>query len=1271
MSIRLQARPAHWLTLSVMLLGSAPALAAPSGERLPPSAADSLTASRTALRRWLERGESAEARRGGKVALASREYEVTDAKLLESWLAWLPDFSLALRRQYDRTSSGNVYTPRWRVDVEGQASFSLQKFAAASAARAARAKAQAEVAQARHVARQATLFRVVELYLAERKALPLRAQLDDFERLASSLAGARGDGDGDAILLNARLAELRGELAKVERERRDAAERLGAELDAPVEASGIDPRLGATELIELIGATMSASPSRTDDVLRAELDLQRERLRFTQSQAWYQPQLRANGVAQFPKSDPGAVNGDNFRLAGITAEFSLGLRVRPGIPSLETAAEQAVLRSEFEGAQSRWKRGQLADRARAIRDALAQLWGEQRGVSAARTSYEDITQRFMRGERTATELSASSRSLLETELERDAILEQALIAQIVLSSDSEGGRATPTNSSAPIPSAEANQLVLRAASDAAAVKAALAEARRAQQNARGESFPLQTSVDAGVSVPLYENSALNVESRPLLAFAGTSTLTTPVREVSALGRWTVDLRGVGTTASAAAREAELRAAELTLTRKRYLWAALSARLELAHARMQLTAAERAVEVTSGRVALERRWLQQGAANDEDLRNAELAQRNALLARGRAEARERAAALLVGSYLGAPRGTPLSVDETPHVLEAWAREHLFPEQQLHGFEGALAERVALLEVEALRSRTEALARPPRATTFAAQATQGVHGGAFSLTVALSVSLDPLRDPPQATRAAQAEGAARGRLLALQRRLEQQRTRLQERIAAATRELETERDNAQRLSRLEATLRDEQAALPDVHDAVRERGRAALETARIQSELRRLDAEERLRSASLEVLALGANATTRTPTGAAPAPSPSLNAALAILRDERSDVMVADAVAREVGVHSRAVPVASALHLVGPFSVGSYSATRVTGPSTTKILQADQGIGLSLALDEAVSFGSLAKLRQSAQLEQKAARRRTEREAVREVAEAWTARELERLSRAEEAAAQHYVEDSVAPRFALGQVTPGLLTSAEVERTRARSQHAADDTAFRAARAALAAQGVTLDDALLDDFQRRASTALPTESTGRQPVASASPDELAAQARSAAGSYDVAASGLRLLSPVTGLLEFRPARIDFSSGTGDARVTSSDREQLWVLSLLVPLRLQAIGRLSVDMARSRLAEEELGTASREARAESLRLARAVVLSRNAHAAAVAERESVERALAEVERRFRNQERRTSIDEVVQARKALFEARRSEILAAGAAFEAVWSLQTAGSP
>lgn len=1253
-----------------MLLGHAGAFAAPGEEpaRTNPAGVPSVAASKAALAQLLDRGESAEKRRGGTVAVAAREYDVASAEIVDAWLAWLPDFSLALRRQYDSTASGNVFAPRFRIDVEGQAAFSLQKFAAASVARAARTKAQADVAQARHLARQATLFQVMDLYLAERRALSIRDQIADFEHLTSSLAGARGEGDSDAVLLGGRLAELRGDLAELERKRRDAAGELAAALDTNIEETGIAPKLELRDLLELIRSAMQDAPSKADDVLRAQVNLERERLRSAASQAWYQPQLRANGVAQFPKSDPGDVNGDRFRLAGITAEFSLGLRIKPGVPSLEGAAEQAIARSGFESSQSGWQRGQLADRARVVRDTLSQLWAEQLGVPAARTSYADATQRFMRGERSASDVSAASRRLLEVELERDAILQQVLTAQIVLASDAAAASPAQREGRAPITLAEANERCLRAADDAAMVKTALAEARRARLRARGETYPVQTSLDAGVSVPVYRNDSLNLESRPLLAFAGTSTLTTPVREVSALGRWSVDVRSMGPTARALNSEAELRVAEAEFARKRFLWGTLEARLELAHARAELEVAERAVALALRRVELERRWLQQGAASDEDVRAAELAQRAALLAHGRAEAREHAAALLVGSYLGAPRGTELRIDETPRAVEAWAREHLFPEQNLSGFQATFERRIAELEVQATRARAEALARPPRTTTFAAQATQGLHGGAFSLTLAVSVALDPLRDPPQAARAARFEGAARGRLVALDRELNERRVRATERAATASKALEAERLNANQLARLDASLRADQAALPGVHEAVKERGQTALETARLESERRRLDAEERLRRASLEALALDAPAAAATPLPRAR--DQSLTAALASMRDEHRDVIVADAIAHDVSARSGALPVASALHLVGPFSVGSYLATRVTGPSTTKMLQADQGVGLALALDEAASFGSLVKLRQSAQLEQKAARRQTELAAVSELARAWTARELERLSRNEEAAANRYIDESVAPRFALGQVTPALLAGAELERTNARVGHAADQSSLEAIRRTLAAQGVTLDDSLLDEYGRKASVLLRSDPTAAREATSHDPAELAARARSAAATYDVVASGLRILSPITGLLEFRPAHIDVSSGTGDARVTSTDRELLWVLSLLVPVRFQAIGRLSVDLARARLSEEQVAAVSRRARNERLGRARELSLAQTARAAAVERREDVERAYNELERRFRNQERRTSIDDVARARKTLFEAQRAEILATGALLEAAWSREAAGA-
>lgn len=1243
-----------------------PTGAAAGAEAPAPAVRTPVVAARAALTQLLARAESTAARAGGSVALAARQDEFAHAETVNAWLAWLPEFSLAIRRQFEQQTSGPADAPRWRIDIEGQAAFSLRKFAAASVAGAARAKTQAEVAEGRHLARQAALFQVFELYLAERRALALEDQLADFEHLASSIPGENpAQPSGDALLLNGRLGELRASLAAIERQRREAAARLATTLDLPVESSGIDVRLDAPELFDLIRSASLASPSKEDEVLRAGVTLEQRRLRLAQAQRFYAPELRVNGVAQLPKTRAGTASEEAFRLAGITAEFSLGFRLRPGAPSRERAAQRAVARSRFESVKARWARQQVAEQARASRDALLALWNDVRGLPAARATYDDVAQRFTRGERTVADLAVASRRLLDAELERDDLLQQVLTAQIVLSSHETDSNLAQSQAGKQLSFEQANERFLRAAESTASVKAALAEAQRARLQAQGESSALATSLDAGVSVPFYENEALYLESQPLLGFAGTSALSTPVREVSALGRWSIDLRGVGAQARALQYEARLRGVQAEAARKRFLWEALRARLEAAHARAQLAVAERLAELAGRHVTLEQTWFQQGAARAEDVRGAELAYRSARLARGRAEARKRAAEALVATYLGAPRETALAVDETAEALEDWARRRLIPDHGLTGFQAELERRAAELEAQYARAQAEALARPPRATTFTAQAIQGLRGGAFSLTVALSVALDPPRDAPRVARAAAQEGAARGRVSTLERELAARRAQVTAELARANRELETEKAVASELARIEAPLSTGSFAAADVHEALKQRGRVALETAQLESEQRRLAAEERRRVATLNALAVGERVA---PAFAQQLVAPSLAGTLDSLRETGPDVVVADAAAHDVEARGRSVPVLSALHLVGPFTVGSYSVSRVTGPSTTKVLQADQGVGLSLALDESLSFATLAQLRSSAVLEQKAARRHAERRAVREVARAWTAREIERLSRAEETAASRYLEDSVLPRFSLGQVTPALLADAQAARTRARVQHGADVAAESALRATLQARGVPLDDAVLDDFQRRAGALAEPKRTSQRRV---DPGELAARARSAAASHDVAASGLRLVSPVTGLFEFRPAHLETTRGTAELRHTTTDRELLWVGSVLVPLRLQALGRLPLDLARARLSDEEVAQASLRARDEQLSVSRQVSHARAFQAAARAQREASERAFSEVERRFRNQERHTSIDEVVRARHALFEAQRAEAVATGAALEAHWALGIEEAP
>jgi len=327
-------------------------------------------------------------------------------------------------------------------------------------------------------------------------------------------------------------------------------------------------------------------------------------------------------------------------------------------------------------------------------------------------------------------------------------------------------------------------------------------------------------------------------------------------------------------------------------------------------------------------------------------------------------------------------------------------------------------------------------------------------------------------------------------------------------------------------------------------------------------------------------------------------------------------------------------------------------------------------LSLGLDETISFLASRRLAEGARLEQRAARGRAALQAVHELGRAWTARELSRLSREEEAETRRQLEASVQPRFELGQVTATTLLEARDRHAASELRRSSDEAQLRTQYALLASLGAPVDDAVLDAYQKQATRAWQTHST-RADVATAAPIAPATQAaeqRHAAASTETAASALRFVSPISALVESRPAQFKTTTGTGDARNSSTGHELLWVFSLVVPVKPKEFGALSVASARARESTQELEASSRAARLRWLELSTRAAALQQEQASAVARRVAAERALNELDRRLRAAEDGTTIDDVAAARSALFDARRAQVLVDGEALEAASLLQIA---
>ena len=1253
-------------TLSILLLSSL-LLCAGAGHASPDQSPSSESgAARGAVRRLLQLGERAESQRGGEIALARRRAETNDAQRTAAWLDWLPDFSFAARRQVEQVTDAELNVPRWRFDLEAQLALTVPKLRAVDIANSAREKGRAELEEAAHTARRRTLEASVELYLIERRTALLEEQIGTLAALASTIIPTPdGGSNDDRVLVDGYLGELRGTLAELEYRRREAAQRLAATVGVPLTSSGLDPRLELPSLLEVIRTEFDASSARAGRVRQADVELEEQRERWTQSQSWYVPELRSTTLALLPQGNGLDAQGTSFRLTSVTTEISLGWRLRPGVPALQAAQRRAITKSRFDQEQSRFARGLTEDQTRARLDEFSRSWQDDGSVRLARSEFRDAMQRFARGERTVAELSSASRSLLQADLRREDLLGEALRAQVALSSNDRADLAPPGKAHRQeLSSPEVDRGLLGSVERAPALRGARAEAERATQRARSERFWVATGIDAGVLLPVYESGDLDLPVRPELSLSGSGSLATVVREASVLGRWSLDLRPTAATQHAFESEARLRQAQVELQRKKYQWRELEARLELAHARKAFELATRASQGALESWQRETQWFEQGAASERDVRLAELAHHSARDEQGKVEARLRSAEVLMASYLGAERGRQVSVNESPEAVESWALHHFLPENQLIGFESAERRREALLEATLAHAQTEALAKPARGTTLTTQVIQGVRGGAFSFTLALSVALDSVRDAPQLTRAAEREGRARGHMNSIEREFEEQRALLRQRLDEADELLETEAAIQQRLTTLGDTLRREQAARPDVHPAVRQRQLDALQAAILDSERRRADAEEQRRTAMLRAVALGnpLKSTLRPPSVGS-----SLEAAESALVQLDPEVAAADAAA--ISTRERQpVPVASALHPVGPFAIGSYSANRVVGPTTTKTWRGDFGVGLALGLDESLSFLATSKLSNAAEHERVAARQASALRAMHELGRTWTARELSRLSKEEETEARRQLDGSVQPRYELGQVTAATLLEAQQRHAFARLRRASDESLVRTQHALLVALGGAVSDAGLDEYQKRASTWATQHAGGEQATraSDSDPAQLAAEERSAAAASVSTASALRFVSPITALAEVRPARFETTTGTDEARESSAGHELLWVFSLIVPVKLKEFGALSVASARARESDDELAAAARAAQLRKLGLRARLAALQKEKASAATRRMAAEHALAELDGRLRAAQDHATIDDVAAARASLFEARRAEVLVDGAILEAASLLE-----
>ncbi|HET9960674.1 MAG TPA: TolC family protein, partial [Polyangiaceae bacterium] len=282
---------------------------------------------------------------------------------------------------------------------------------------------------------------------------------------------------------------------------------------------------------------------------------------------------------------------------------------------------------------------------------------------------------------------------------------------------------------------------------------------------------------------------------------------------------------------------------------------------------------------------------------------------------------------------------------------------------------------------------------------------------------------------------------------------------------------------------------------------------------------------------------------------------------------------------------------------------------------------------------------------------------------EVAELWRARELHRLAVRREAGARDWLTRWVSPRYELGHLGNHAVAQAEADLTSAAVDLERARARLLAAEAALTTPELKFDMRLLDQYEQAFSTESTSSSDWRQLESTApnrSPSLLAARERASAQRTQASATGLRVLSPITGLVDVRPSRTSTDTETSEARRTTSSTERLLEFSVTVPFKPRELGSLIHAGARARL-----GSAQAERIASELVLTlkqlRSEADSRQSQLRAARERKrAAELAYAEVERRYRAAEELTALDDVRRMQLELFAADRELIQARAATLE-----------
>ncbi|HET9953859.1 MAG TPA: TolC family protein, partial [Polyangiaceae bacterium] len=1145
-----------------------------------------------ALRHWMALALESARRSGGPLHVARAEDAVAGGEQAEAWFSWLPDFSATLRHQSGWYRDRGWSEPRWRLDLLARAELSLTKATALGVAQAEHSRARAALREVEHEVTSELLATSFAMIAAERMITFLDDHLAELAQVTQGAQqGLHAGPATDAVLLQA-------EHTRVEAVRTDfvtvlsrARTRLATLTGASIASSRVDPRLAPGELIALSKQLACSKPGEAEGVAEATLTREQRRAEFAAVQSWYVPALRASAVAVFPESNEIDSDSHALRLEQTTGELSLAFTVRPGVPDLRKSSAAAVEGARFDTLSEKKERRLRGARARAQLDVLVPELSTDRALESARSEFRETTRRFARGERKAAEVIASSRRWVEVQLNQDALLNRAIEAQLA---ECESRRQNDPELHLTDPRVlsprQVREREVSAPASAPAVLAARARANQALLFARSEDLPWKWGIEAGVLYPLYDRNANTLRARPELGLSGSVLAPVAVNEASLVGRLSFDYLDNARKRKAAQLQAELRSAQAELESRRAASRQLRIRLKLAHARQMLETRERAAQVAASELELLRNWRSEGFGSDSDVYVSEVAHQAALRARNSARAQLRSLQLELGAELGAAADTALGTEELPAVLEAsLSQKHAA--RGLARFEAALGRRIAELEVAAARARLDELTNVPKGLTVLTQATQGLKAGGFSLTAGLGFNLDSPQDSRNALVAAEVLGKAQARLRTIDEQLARRYERARLSVSESQATVALERQLQERLAAEQAALTRDGQSWPQASGANLQRDAIALQLASLASKQREIEAAQSLALASLDLSeyrpSQGAPVVPHTArsneessqigslevnprknTSAAPRNARGDIPVVAHWLEAKPGFLAAEGARAQLAAQPTRPAVLGGLRLVGPFAAGSYSSTRVPGPTTFEVAQADLGAGLAFHLDDAVSFLAVSRVRAAAQHAREAALRAAALQVWSEVAELWRARELHRLAVRREAGARDWLTRWVSPRYELGHLGNHAVAQAEADLTNAAVDLERARARLLAAEAALTTPELEFDMRLLDQYEQAFSTESTSRSDWRQLEITApnrSPALRAARERASAQRTQASATSVRVLSPMTGLVEVRPSRTATDTETSEARRTTSSTERLLEFSVTVPFKPRELGSL----------------------------------------------------------------------------------------------------------